>query len=148
MTTSLNGKKHLTKVTCKNLTSGKFQSSLKSYANEAYLKTQNKQVQHKAVVLHNKGGELQTAYDPVRVGVVHVLVVDDDVVLGCHVISDVVVHDQTQQSEEKLWSNRRIKSKFFVIIPVSRDALFTRKSNFITHRKILLRNKQQVNSKS
>ena len=28
---------------------------------------------------------------------VHVLVVDDDVVLGRHVIGDVVVHDQTQQ---------------------------------------------------
>ena len=30
---------------------------------------------------------------------VHVLVIDDNVVFGGHVISDVVVNDQSQQSE-------------------------------------------------
>ena len=41
--------------------------------------------------LHDKGGELQPADDAVRVGVVHVLEGDVNVVLGRHVVSDVVV---------------------------------------------------------
>ena len=62
------------------------------------LETQQQQVQHQAEELHDEGGELQTANDAVRVGVIHVLVVDDHVVFGRHVIGDVVVHDQTEQS--------------------------------------------------
>ena len=65
------------------------------------LQTQQQQVQHEAEELDDEGGELQTTNDAVRVGVIHVFVVNDHVVLGCHVIGDVVVHDQTQQSEEE-----------------------------------------------
>ena len=65
------------------------------------LQTQQQQVQHEAEELDDEGGELQTTNDAVRVGVVHVFVVNDHVVLGSHVIGDVVVHDQTQQSEEE-----------------------------------------------
>lgn len=37
------------------------------------VKTQNEQVHHQAIVLHNEGGKLQAPDDAVRVGVVHVL---------------------------------------------------------------------------
>lgn len=37
------------------------------------VKTQNEQVHHQPVVLHNEGGKLQAPDDAVRVGVVHVL---------------------------------------------------------------------------
>ena len=62
------------------------------------LEAQQQQVEHQAEELDDEGGELQAANDAVRVGVIHVFVVDDHVVLGRHVIGDVVIHDQTQQS--------------------------------------------------
>ena len=62
------------------------------------LETQHQQVEHQAEVLGDERGELQTADDAVRVRVVHVLVVDDHVVLGRHVIGDVVVDDEAQQT--------------------------------------------------
>lgn len=61
------------------------------------LQAQQQQVQHQSIVLCDEGGELQATQDTIGVGVVHVLVGDDHVVLGCHVVSNVVVHDQTQQ---------------------------------------------------
>ena len=62
------------------------------------LQAQHQQVEHQAKVLGDERGELQAADDAVRVGVVHVLVVDDHVVLGRHVIGNVVVDDEAQQS--------------------------------------------------
>ena len=47
------------------------------------------------------GGELQAADDAVRVGVHHVLEGDDDVVLRRHVVGDVVVDDEAQQTVEQ-----------------------------------------------
>lgn len=63
--------------------------------------TEYEQVEHEPVVLHDERGELQTAYDTVRVRVVHVFVVDHNVVLRCHVVGDVVVHDETKQAVEE-----------------------------------------------
>lgn len=37
------------------------------------VKTQNEQVHHQPIVLHNEGGKLEAPDDTVRVGVVHVL---------------------------------------------------------------------------
>lgn len=65
------------------------------------LQAQNQEIQHQSVVLRDERRELQSANDSVAVRVVHVLVVDDDVVLGCHVVSDVVVHDEAEQSIQK-----------------------------------------------
>jgi hypothetical protein len=62
---------------------------------------EHEQVEHETVVLHDERGELQAAYDAVRVRVVHVFVVDHDVVLRCHVVGDVVVYDETQQAVEE-----------------------------------------------
>ena len=62
------------------------------------LQTQHQQIQHQTRVLSDERGELKAADDAVRVGVVHIFVVDDDVVLGRHVIGDVVIDDQPQQS--------------------------------------------------
>ena len=45
--------------------------------------------------LHHKGSELEPTQDPVRIGVVHILKRDVDVVLCCHVVRDVVIEDQT-----------------------------------------------------
>ena len=58
---------------------------------------QHEQVQDEAVVLHDEAGELEAADEAVRVGVRHVLVRDHHVVLGRHVVRDVVVQDQPQQ---------------------------------------------------
>ena len=63
--------------------------------------TQDEQIEDEAKVLSHEGSELQTADDSVRVGVVHVLVVDDHVVLGRHVIGNVVIDDETQQTIEQ-----------------------------------------------
>eukprot|EP00438_Fugacium_kawagutii_P036610 Skav217820 [mRNA] locus=scaffold889:237880:242886:- [translate_table: standard] len=60
--------------------------------------TQHQQIQHHAVVLEDKGAKLQTLDEAVGVGVVHVLVVDHDVVLRGHVIRNVVIHNEPQQS--------------------------------------------------
>ena len=62
---------------------------------------EDEQVEHQAVVLHHEGGELQPAHDAVRVGVVHVLEGDVDVVLGRHVVGDVVVEDEAEQAVEQ-----------------------------------------------
>ena len=62
---------------------------------------EDEQVEHQPVELHHEGGELQAADDAVRVGVVHVLEGDVDVVLGRHVVGDVVVEDQAQQAVEE-----------------------------------------------
>ena len=51
--------------------------------------------------MDDKGGKLETADDPVRVGVVHVFVVNDDVVLGRHVVGDVVVYDESKETVEE-----------------------------------------------
>lgn len=85
------------------------------------VQTKDQQIHHQAVVLHDERSKLQTSDDAVRVGVIHVLedrrlftsttdndaflfnikrrtyfVVDDHVVLGRHVISDVVVNNKAQ----------------------------------------------------
>lgn len=65
------------------------------------LQAKYKQVQHESIVLRDERGELQTTNDSVAVCVVHVLVVDNNVVLSRHVIGNVVINDQTQQSIEK-----------------------------------------------
>ena len=61
---------------------------------------QHQQVQHQAVVLRHERRELQPADKTVRVGVAHVLVRDDHVVLGGDVVGDVVVHDKPHQAVE------------------------------------------------
>ena len=63
--------------------------------------TQHQQVQDHAVVLEDEGSELQALDQTVRVGVVHVLVVDDNVVLRSHVVCDVVIDDQSEQSVQQ-----------------------------------------------
>lgn len=65
------------------------------------LQAQNQEIQHQSVVLRDERRKLQSANDSVAVRVVHVLVVDDNVILGCHVVSNVVVHDETEQSIQK-----------------------------------------------
>ena len=65
------------------------------------IKAEHQQVHDQPVVLDDKGGELQAANDAVAVGVVHILVVDDDVVFGGHVVGNVVVDNQSQQPVEQ-----------------------------------------------
>ena len=62
---------------------------------------EDKEVEHQSVVLHDEGRELQPAQQPVRVGVVHVLEGDVDIVLGGHVVGEVVVDDEAQQPIEE-----------------------------------------------
>lgn len=49
------------------------------------------------IELEDEGSELQSHQQSVVVGMVHVFEVDDHVVLGSHVVSDVVIHYQSQQ---------------------------------------------------
>mmetsp|Transcript_3491 Transcript_3491/g.11579 ORF Transcript_3491/g.11579 Transcript_3491/m.11579 type:complete len:907 (-) Transcript_3491:778-3498(-) len=62
---------------------------------------EHEQVKHQPVELHDEGGKLQAAQDAVRVGVVHVLEGEVDVVLGGHVVGDVVVEHQPQEAVEQ-----------------------------------------------
>jgi hypothetical protein len=57
------------------------------------LETQDEEIKYQTKVLGHERGELKTTDDTVRVGMVHVFVIDNNVVLGCHVIGDVVIHD-------------------------------------------------------
>ena len=59
--------------------------------------TQHQQIQYQTIVLHDKGGKLQTPDQTIRVGMRHVLVGNHDVVLGSDVVCNVVVQDQPQQ---------------------------------------------------
>mmetsp|Transcript_38034 Transcript_38034/g.88956 ORF Transcript_38034/g.88956 Transcript_38034/m.88956 type:complete len:243 (-) Transcript_38034:2942-3670(-) len=63
--------------------------------------TQQEQVQDQAVVLEHEGSKLQPLDQAVGVGVVHVLVVDGDVVLRSHVVRNVVVDDEPKQSVQQ-----------------------------------------------
>mmetsp|Transcript_15454 Transcript_15454/g.29757 ORF Transcript_15454/g.29757 Transcript_15454/m.29757 type:complete len:203 (-) Transcript_15454:2932-3540(-) len=60
----------------------------------------HQQVQHHTVVLRDEAGKLQAAQQAVRVGVRHVLVRNHHVVLRCHVVGNVVINNQAQQSVE------------------------------------------------
>lgn len=51
--------------------------------------------------MSDKRGELKTSNDAITVGVIHVLIIDHDVVLRCHIIGDVMINNQTQQSIEQ-----------------------------------------------
>jgi len=62
------------------------------------VETEDEKVHDETEVLNDEGGKLEAANDAVRVGVVHVLIVNDYVILGRHVIGDVVVDDKTEQS--------------------------------------------------
>ena len=61
------------------------------------LKTQNEDVKNQTVVLSDETGELKTSDQTIGVGVRHVLERDDHVVLGGHVVSQVVVNNQSEQ---------------------------------------------------
>jgi hypothetical protein len=63
--------------------------------------TQNQQIQHQSIVLDHKRRHLETTNDAITVCVVHVFVVDDNVIFGRHVIGNVVIDNQTQQSVEQ-----------------------------------------------
>lgn len=62
------------------------------------LQAQYQQIQHQAIVLRYKRRKLQTPNDTITVGMIHVFVVNHHVVLGSHVIGNVVINDQTQQT--------------------------------------------------
>mmetsp|Transcript_70723 Transcript_70723/g.165865 ORF Transcript_70723/g.165865 Transcript_70723/m.165865 type:complete len:432 (+) Transcript_70723:3649-4944(+) len=59
---------------------------------------QHQEVQHHAVVLEHKGAELQTLDEAIGVCVVHVLVIDHNVVLRSHVVRNVVINDKAEQA--------------------------------------------------
>lgn len=79
---------------------------------------EDEEVQHQPVVLVDERSELQAADQAVGVGVVHVLVVEHHVVLAGHVVRDVVVHDQPQQTGQQgeiCWTKtgrRRLRCTF------------------------------------
>jgi len=62
---------------------------------------QNQNIDDEPVELENEGSELQSHQQPIEVGMVHIFEIDHHIVLGCHVVSDIVVDDQSQQSVEK-----------------------------------------------
>jgi hypothetical protein len=62
------------------------------------LQAQKKQIDDQTIVLEDERGKLQTSDHTIAVNVVHVLVVQLNVVLGRDVVCQVVVHDQAEQS--------------------------------------------------
>ena len=69
------------------------------------VEAEDQEVHHEAIVLHYERGKLKSPDNSIGVGVIHVLVVDHHVVLGSHVVGDVVVHDQPQQPVEQCQVN-------------------------------------------
>ena len=63
---------------------------------ERTLLSKNTQVQDKTIVLEYKACELEAPDETIRVRVAHVLVRNDHVVLGRHVVGQIVIHDQPQ----------------------------------------------------
>lgn len=55
------------------------------------LQSKHKQIQYKTVVLCDERCKLQAPNYAVTVCVIHVFIIYDDVILGCHVISNVVI---------------------------------------------------------
>jgi hypothetical protein len=58
------------------------------------VQTQDQQVKYKTVELHDETRELEPMQDTVDVRVVHIFVGDHNIVLACHVVSQIMVHDQ------------------------------------------------------
>ena len=65
------------------------------------LQTKDQQVEHQSVVLRDERRELQTTNQTIGIDVVHILVVEYDVVLGGHVVGQIVIENKTQQSIEQ-----------------------------------------------
>lgn len=65
------------------------------------LQAKHKQIQHESIVLRDERCELKTSYDSITVCVIHVLISDDNVILCCHVIGDVVIDNQPQETIQK-----------------------------------------------
>lgn len=63
--------------------------------------TDNEEIENQAVVLHDERGKLKTTDYAVAVDMVHVLVVNHNVVLRCHIVSDVMIDDKAQQTVEQ-----------------------------------------------
>ena len=62
---------------------------------------QQQQIQDQSVVLEGKRGELQATDKAIGVGMHHVFERKHDVVFGRHVVGNVVVDDQTEQTIEQ-----------------------------------------------
>ena len=65
------------------------------------LKPQQKQIKNHAIVLEYEAGELQASDQPIRIGVRHILICDGHIVFGCHVVGEVVIYDESEQSVEE-----------------------------------------------
>lgn len=63
-------------------------------------KTENEEIENETIVLEDERGELKTSDHSVTIDMGHILIGEDDVVLGGTVISQVVIHDQTQETIE------------------------------------------------
>ena len=61
---------------------------------ECSLLTEDAQIEDEAIILEDEAGELEAADEAIAVRVTHVFVAHDNVVLGGHVVSQVVIHDQ------------------------------------------------------
>lgn len=65
------------------------------------VETEDEEIADEAIVLHDKGRELETANEAVGVGVRHIFVTDDDVVLCRDVVGDVVIDDESKETIEE-----------------------------------------------
>ena len=58
-------------------------------------------IHYQSIVLHNERSKLEATHDSVGISMVHVLVVHNYVVLGSHVVGDVVIDDESEQPVEQ-----------------------------------------------
>mmetsp|Transcript_46 Transcript_46/g.74 ORF Transcript_46/g.74 Transcript_46/m.74 type:complete len:259 (-) Transcript_46:3765-4541(-) len=63
--------------------------------------SKDEQVKNEPIILHNERRELKATNQPIRVCVHHVLVADGHIVLGRHVVSNVVINNQTQKTVQE-----------------------------------------------
>ena len=67
------------------------------------LLAKNTEVENKSVILEDKTGELEATNEAITVSVAHIFVANDYVVLRRHIVGQIVIHDQAQQSIQQRW---------------------------------------------
>jgi hypothetical protein len=65
------------------------------------VQAENEQVEDQAVELEDEAGELQSLDNPVIIGVVHILEINNHVILRRHILGYIMIHNQPQEPTQK-----------------------------------------------
>jgi hypothetical protein len=65
------------------------------------VQAENEQVEDQAVELEDEAGELQALDNPVIIGVVHILEINNHIILRRHILGYIMIHNQPQEPTQK-----------------------------------------------